>query len=282
MRTTACGSHFKTCHIWFENIESLDMLRSLRNECKGSDCLVIHGNNTKLDRYRPSEQTTLITDLSVPTDCLFSITTKTVRNEINRAEREKVEIEQYPSDFLDKHPDILEKFSSMYQSMYEQKGINGKELPLKELKAYMDNNQLLVTAAKIDGKSVVFHSYVFGEENSRLLHSCSEFRESDNERRNAIGRANKFLHWNDYGTLQTLGVKTYDWGGISSVDNPNGIDRFKLSFGGKPVTYYNITVPISLKYSLYNKISNTTPFRGRSHTQAEHPVHASLQECQRR
>ena len=32
----------------------------------------------------------------------------------------------------------------------------------------------------------------------------------------------------------------YDWGGISDFDNPNGIDEFKLKFGGDKITYYNV------------------------------------------
>ena len=30
-----------------------------------------------------------------------------------------------------------------------------------------------------------------------------------------------------------MGVKEYDWGGIASCDEPNGIDRFKMPFGGR-------------------------------------------------
>ncbi|WP_242886157.1 hypothetical protein [Faecalibacterium sp. BCRC 81149] len=33
--------------------------------------------------------------------------------------------------------------------------------------------------------------------------------------------------------LKEMGVKEYDWGGIASCDEPNGIDRFKMPFGGR-------------------------------------------------
>ena len=139
----------------------------------------------------------------------------------------------------------------MYHEMYEQKGLRGRELPIKELTGYLKANQLLISCASISGKPVVFHSYVYGEGNSRLLHSCSEFRTEDNETRNAIGRANKYLHWRDFQHLRTMGVKRYDWGGISSLSEPNGIDKFKMSFGAEPVVYYNISSSLSLRYKLY-------------------------------
>lgn len=54
---------------------------------------------------------------------------------------------------------------------------------------------------------------------------------ADSAMRNAIGRANKYLHWHDWLLLKNIGVIEYDWGGIASYDNPNGIDKFKMSFG---------------------------------------------------
>ena len=41
-------------------------------------------------------------------------------------------------------------------------------------------------------------------------------------------------------TFRKKGLIRYDWGGISDFDNPNGIDEFKLKFGGEKITYYNI------------------------------------------
>ena len=46
----------------------------------------------------------------------------------------------------------------------------------------------------------------------------------------------------------------YDWGGLSSFDNPNGIDTFKMSFGGEKVIYYDETVIKSFKYKLLRKL----------------------------
>ena len=42
------------------------------------------------------------------------------------------------------------------------------------------------------------------------------------------------------------GLVRYDWGGISDFENPNGIDEFKLKFGGDKITYYNVFTGNSL------------------------------------
>ena len=75
-----------------------------------------------------------------------------------------------------------------------------------------------------------YHSCICDDKNIRLLHSCSEFRETDTAFRNAIGRANKYLHWKDMLYFINQHKEKYDWGGISSFDTPNGIDKFKMSF----------------------------------------------------
>ncbi|MBQ2936393.1 MAG: hypothetical protein IJD96_09185, partial [Lachnospiraceae bacterium] len=61
-----------------------------------------------------------------------------------------------------------------------------------------------------------------------------------------IGRANKRLHWEDMKYFKEKGLVRYDWGGISDFENPNGIDEFKLKFGGDKITYYNVFTGNSL------------------------------------
>lgn len=253
MRSVAYGSHFKTCHIWFEQFSSNEDLSRLKQECFGNDCLVVHANEIPLVTGS-IKQESLFSDLYMSDSQLLSLMTKTIRNEINRAERENVEVEYYSneSDCFE----VLNAFSKMYREMYEQKGLKGIELPVKELSGYIKAKQLLISCAKIDGKPIVFHSYVYGDRNSRLLHSCSEFRTEDNATRNAIGRANKYLHWRDMLYLKNNAVMNYDWGGVSSLSNPNGIDQFKLSFGATPLVYFNFTIPLTIKYKVYSFLSH--------------------------
>ena len=241
------GKHFSTMHVWFEN--GPDKFTG------GYDKLIVHANPTEehvlfCKKCCCKQQETLISDLTLSEAELWSKTTKTVRNEINRAMRENVKIVIFQSkDITD---EILNSFSVMYREMYEEKGMSSQSLPINELKTYAENSDLVVSVAYIENKPVVYHSYIKDLSHSRFLHSCSEFRVADNAMRNAIGRANKLLHWNDWIALKNLGIKEYDWGGISSFESPNGIDQFKMAFGGEYRKYYNLICDCSLLAKLYS------------------------------
>lgn len=49
-------------------------------------------------------------------------------------------------------------------------------------------------------------------------------------------------------------LKEYDWGGIASYESPNGIDKFKMSFGGEYRKYYNLFCNCSFTARAYAKI----------------------------
>lgn len=73
-------------------------------------------------------QKTLVSDLTLSEDEFWSITTKTVRNEINRSKRENVGISVYRGKEIS--DDLLNKFNIMYHEMYEEKGMPGQFLPM--------------------------------------------------------------------------------------------------------------------------------------------------------
>ena len=138
-------------------------------------------------------------------------------------------------------------FAETFENMYEQKG-NREELPTEEMKTYALDGKLLVSIASIGGKAAVYHSYVCDDKHCRLTFTCSEFRAaSTKEEKQVFARANELLHWKDITYFKGRGLFSYDWGGLTSPEEPNGIDKFKLSFGCKPVEYYNIVYPVTLK-----------------------------------
>lgn len=117
-----------------------------------------------------------------------------------------------------------------------------------------------MSVAYTDGKPSVFYTYVLAGEIARLYQSCSEFRFDGNAHRNAISRANRYLHWKDMLELKDRGYRTYDWGGVGSLENPGGIDKFKMGFGGDGVTLYNAKVPVSLEAKIWKAVCD---LRGR-------------------
>lgn len=249
MRILVKGRKFTTEQIWFEQFNAAKEIKIKAERVQ------VNANNVALTKGSKL-QYSLISDLSGNLEDIFNAFTPTVRNEIRRAEREGIVCEQYESQDLVDHQELIDHFSKMYSGMYRQKGINAV-LPLNAIEAYIRDRCFSLTVAKLNDEVCVYHSYIRGESISRLLHSCSEFRAEDNTKRNAIGRANKLLHYNDMLYLKNKGIIRYDWGGIASFEQPNGIDKFKMSFGGSPIQYYNCTIEKSLRaklYALYRKI----------------------------
>ena len=247
------GKILKRNHIWFDNISKLSELKAEDMNC---DEIIIHGNKTTFSgrNIDIEPQNSLITDLTLDDEDLIKQFSKTVRNEINRSRKDGVKCMVYTSEDVLENEQIISSFESLYISMYHEKGMEGMHLDLGEIKGYCLNKSFILTGAQIDEKTIVYHSYIFNDVQCRLLHSCSEFRIEDNVMRNAIGRANKYLHWEDMLLFKDRGIVTYDWGGISSLEEPNGIDKFKMSFGGKPIAYYNIHIACSLTQKLLGKI----------------------------
>ena len=140
---------------------------------------------------------------------------------------------------LDKqNPEVIQKFGDIYESMYKSKGQNAT-FNRQQFEAYLEKDAIMLTAIYEEDTPIVFHSYIVGEKQVRLLHSVSEFRNGELDA-NLVARANKRLHWDDMCLFKKQDKEIYDWGGVSSIENPNGIDAFKFKFGGEPFTYFNV------------------------------------------
>lgn len=222
----------RIAQIWFAEEEDKPQEKA--------DVLFFHGiSDKKDDKYCLSTTFhTLITDLKLSNEELLSQINKNVRYEIRRNTKEPVEYRTYTSKQLLDNPDVVRSFTDMYRIMYKEKGIN-QEISSTQLEAYLNQNAFFLTGIFSEDTPLVFHSYIVGKNQVRLLHSVSDFR-SENADANLIARANKRLHWEDICMFQEQGVQIYDWGGVSSLDNPNGIDAFKFKFGGNPLTYFNV------------------------------------------
>lgn len=218
--------------IWFsENIFKSENLKT--------DILFYHGvSQAQADnKCLFTEFHTLISNLDLPEEELLSRINKNVRYEIRRNCKEEAEYRVFPSAELQQKPEIITQFADMYEAMYRQKGQKAVFNRIQFLE-YLKQNAILLTAIYQEELPLVFHSYIVGEKQVRLLHSVSDFRSGETDA-NLVARANKRLHWEDMLLFKKQGKKIYDWGGVSSLEEPNGIDAFKFKFGGEPLTYYN-------------------------------------------
>lgn len=207
-----------------------------------ADILFVHGAQEKEAKgaFRGfQEYHTCMSDLTHTEDELLSAINKNVRYECRRSERDGVEIRFYAKADIEADKTLLESFTRIYEEMYRSKGIDTR-FNITAVKKYMQTDSILFSAVWHEGSMIVFHSYIYDDTDARLLHSASCYRGGDENAQSMTGRANKRLHWEDMKYFKSRGLLRYDWGGISDFEKPNGIDEFKLKFGGEKITYYNV------------------------------------------
>lgn len=167
-------------------------------------------------------------------DVMFSGLSRNFRQDIRNAEKDGIE--------CCFHQDI-EWFVDFYNAF----AIN-KKIPTTSKKriAEMGEN-LKLSYALLNGQILSAHSYLVDKEVGIVMcmHSAS-LRFDNNFDAWKIGRSNKLLHFKDMINFKEQGFKVYDFGGYTENTNNKsliGINRFKLSFGGKKVicvNYYSI------------------------------------------
>jgi len=192
-----------------------------------------------------SKYTTLHINLKANENSIFDAFEKNTKYEINRAAaKDGITVKEWS------FPEQREEFYTLYNSFADQKGI--LHIGETETNLLINAGQFIGRAAySPDGELLVIHTYITVNKRARLAHSISFFRdESDNARRNLIGRANRYLHWDDIRFFKSAFYSVYDFGGINP-DLANretmSINKFKESFGGIAVTEYNSLVPKSVK-----------------------------------
>lgn len=228
----------KVNQIWYPNEVTVSAL--LRQKRK-ADILFVHGvpaAETKGSFRKAQEFHTCMNDLTLPEEDMLAAVNKAVRYQFRRSEKDNIEICFYTKEDIRKSPELLSKFSDIYRRMYQSKGSDTR-LNMSAVKRYLDADAIIFSAVWHEREMLVFHSYICDDTDTRLLHSASCFREESADQ-SMIGRANKRLHWEDILYFKKKGLLRYDWGGISDFENPNGIDEFKLKFGGDKITYYNV------------------------------------------
>ncbi len=186
-----------------------------------------------------AEFQTLLSDLTEDAEMILSHFTKNCRYEVRRAPREQVECEYLLGTQITEE-DIAE-FVDFFEAFWESKGVHytEKEKCRALMKQYAQAGAFAITKATVKGKTLVYHTYIVEEERTRLYQSASQFRVDETISSNVVGYANRYLHYQDMLWFKGLGKKQYDWGGAGTGEDVESITRFKESFGGEPVTYYN-------------------------------------------
>jgi hypothetical protein len=190
---------------------------------------------------------TLVFPLGEEDSTLFPRIKRRAKEDIRRADREGLDFQApAPSKANIKH------FCSFYNEFAAQKGRS--PISTAYLEELADAGMLKLTAAAKEGTELVWHSLVVTPRRARILHSASHFRSGDQAWRNAVGRANRWLHWRDILYFKSLGLTEYDFGGwYEGKDDPEKlqINQFKEAFGGVTELNYNIVYANSLKGQIF-------------------------------
>lgn len=240
--------------VWFTEVDD-----ELKRKSSGAVSRILRSRNSPpvVKNYIVDSGYTVLTDLRKSEEELLQKARKKVRYEINRARKEGIAIDYYESKDLENNS-LISEFENAYLNFC--KTIHNvdvlKAYSTSKIESYISNKCILVSTA-IKDNCTVYHVYVFDEENAILVYSISDFRNRDVDQY-ISGMANKLLHYEDMLYFKRKGIVFYDWGNISSKEAPNGIDNFKISFGGEITQYYNTYIPKnslgSIALCLYKKI----------------------------
>lgn len=191
----------------------------------------------------------LITDLNLEEDNLLKAIDKQTRYEIRRIEREMPDYFEAGIDSVISYDKIQDFFTS-YDMFAKTKGL--RPINRRDIMDMYEQNLLSLSIASLEGKTLVYHTYVCDSNKARLLNSVSMFRGDEGISKSKIGMLNRWLHWQDILNFKKKGLSMMDWGGIS-YSNPDiaNITKFKKEFGGSEYSYKSYVKTLTLKGIIY-------------------------------
>lgn len=214
--------------MWFSSEVPLENMSTLGLNCYRDSRIDV--NNTGLIK---EEKYTLIHDLRMEKDEIFSQFKSNVRNEIRKSK--KIEGFRYHFDHSSK-----EQFLQFYTQFANAKNL--AVISKRSIDKYGEN--LFYISGYLDGVLTNMQVYIVDKESGvvRLLHSISRlFAVEDAAIRAKIGWINRCFHWQTMIHFKTLSFHTFDWGGYNNGVDAGlaGIDKFKASFGGSKMKLFD-------------------------------------------
>lgn len=231
-----------TGEVWFDDEptdEKVDVMlfRQRSSPIAGTQCSPFH---------------TILINLTQEADDVLASFEKDTRYEIRRAATK--------DSFVCRHWDketsnVLSQFIGFYNQFAKTKGLG--EANQNMLMALCKADVLALSSCRSSTQEdLVWHIYYRCPTRVRLLHSASLFREtSSGAYRSMVGRANRFLHWQDMLHFKSEGVTVYDMGGWyegKSDEEKLRINKFKEEFGGTVVKEFNCEKLLTWKARIVN------------------------------
>lgn len=192
---------------------------------------------------------TNVIDLTQDLDTIWKkMDNKNVRYWINRAEREGIKI-RINEDY--------DQFYKIYRSFIKKKRIKSlfdifgvRSTSLESMKKH---GTLFV--AEYKGEILAGTLYLEDDAHIEAWLGASKRLESDKKKKTLVACANRLLDWEAIKYAKDKGIKEFDLGGLWPEEEAKkdtmkqGINDFKLSFGGKTVDCYSYKKIYSKTYS---------------------------------
>ena len=245
-------------HVWFAAEAELQELR--KHRC-GTDVFYIHGAafQDNLSAMMIFRQKSLIKHICGTEDDVWATYGKHLKSYIKRSQREGSDIRIYRGEQITK--ELLDHCADLYEQMKAAKGIPD-DFNRSLAECYIREDALDIVMACVEGQPLGFNAYIADKTHFRTWLTAFAFREEEFDAQ-VVSRAHQLLEWETMRYCCRNGITSYDFGGITSFDNPNGIDKFKMTFAkeGEQVTYDNFLLGNSLvgkagiaAYKLYKKV----------------------------
>lgn len=245
MLTVTYKKHgIRLSHVWFADESEISNKEYFRN---AGDLIFLHETAIKPENGTLyTTQNTLIKDLSPEIDEIYNSFGKHLRKHIRKAEKDGiVNIQFFDSEALLLEESVLSTCKRLYEKMFSDKGLTS-EFNTSLARNYCELNALVVAIASIEENPIGFCAVIYHGIHSRAWVSGFDFRGSEIDSHIMSG-AQRLTNWKRLIWLKEHGVRWFDFGGINSFEEPNGIAQFKLEFESEnKVTLKNYLIPRTL------------------------------------